>query len=119
MAEFAQEGKRWGDLRRWMRFDIMNTEKYMSQILFVANSNVPTLTSQNGFDWTQSIMTDAVRANFHLEFVSNVTNNGIETWNLPSHNWFFPIALNDWQKDFNSDPAMQNNEWGGTFDPLQ
>jgi hypothetical protein len=119
MAEFAQEGKRWGDLRRWMRFDILNNEKYMSQLFFVANSNVPTLTSQSGFDWTQSITTDAVRSNFHLEFISNVTNNAINTYNLSTNHWFYPIALNDWQKDFNSDPAMQNNEWGGTFDPLQ
>ncbi len=119
MAEFAQEGKRWGDLRRWMRFDIMNNEKYMSQIFFVANSNQPTVTLQNGFDWTQNITTDTVRAKFHLEFISNVTNNGIETWNLSTNHWFYPVALNDWQKDFNSDPAMQNNEWGGSFDPLQ
>lgn len=118
-AEFCQEGKRWGDLRRWMRFDILNTEKYMSQIMFVANSTVPALTSQSGFDWTQSITNDAVRANFHLEFISDITANAINTYNLSTNNWFYPIALNDWQKDFNSNPAMQNNEWGGTFDPLQ
>jgi hypothetical protein len=118
-AEFAQEGKRWGDLRRWMRFDIMNTEKYMSQIFFVANSKIPTVTSQSGFDWTQNIATDAVRTNFHLEFIGNVTNNAIETWNLSTNHWFYPIALNDWQKNFYSDQSMQNNEWGGTFDPLQ
>jgi hypothetical protein len=119
MAEFAQEGKRWGDLRRWMRFDILNTEKYMSQILFVQNANIPPLTSNAGFDWTQSIQTDAVRSNFHLEFIRNITNNAINVYNLSTTHWFYPIALTDWQKNFNSDPAMQNNEWDGTFDPLK
>lgn len=118
-AEFAQEGKRWDDLRRLMRFDILNNEKYMSQLFFVANAGLPTINSQTGFDWTQSIQTDVVRANFHLEFISNVTNNAINTYNLSTNHWFYPIALNDFQKDFNSDNSMQNNEWGGTFDPLQ
>lgn len=119
MAEFAQEGKRWGDLRRWMRFDILNKEKHMSQLFFVANADVPELTSKSGFDWTKSIKTDAVRADFHLEFISNVTNNAINTYNLSTNHWFYPIGLTDWQKNFNSDPAMQNNEWDGSFDPLK
>lgn len=119
MAEFAQEGKRWGDLRRWMRFDILNKEKYMSQLFFVQNPGQPPVNAQTDFDWTQSIQTDAVRGKFHLEFVANVTNNAINTYNLSTNHWFYPIALNDFQKDFNSDPSMQNNEWNGTFDPLK
>jgi hypothetical protein len=118
-AEFAQEGKRWGDLRRLMRFDILNKQKYMSQLFVVMNPNQPAVVSQSGFNWNQNIQTDTVRAKFHLEFISDVTNNATNTYNLPLSNWFYPIALNDWQKNFNSDPAMQNNEWGGTFDPLQ
>lgn len=119
MAEFSQEHKRWGDLRRWMRFDILNSEKTMSQLFFVQNAGQPAVTSQSGFDWTQNIQTDAVRANFHLEFVSDVTANAINTYNLSTNHWFYPIGLTDWQKNYNSDPAMQNNEWGGSFDPLQ
>lgn len=118
-AEFAQEGKRWDDLRRWMRFDILNTEKYMSQLYVVQNSNQPAITTQSGFDWTQNVQTDTVRAKFHLEFIANSTANAINTYNLSTANWFYPIGLTDFQKNFNSDPSMQNNEWGGTFDPLQ
>ena len=119
-AEFAQEGKRWGDLRRWKRFDILNNQKYMSQMLIILNSNQPEIKVQTDFDWSQSIQTDAVRAKFHLEFVKDITKNSVNVYNLPNNKWFYPIALNDLQKNFNNDPSMQNSGWdNGTFDPLK
>jgi starch-binding outer membrane protein, SusD/RagB family len=118
-AEFAQEGKRWIDLRRWKRFDILNTQKYMSQIFFMLNSSEPVIKIQTDFDWSKNIQTDAVRAKFHLEFIQNVTKNSVNVYNLPTNKWFYPIALNDLQKNFNNDPSMQNSGWdNGTFDPL-
>ena len=119
-AEFAQEGKRWGDLRRWKRFDILNSQKYMSQIIIVLNSTQPEIKNQGDFDWSQNIQTDAVRAKFHLEFVRDITRNTVNVYNLPTNKWFYPIALNDMQKNFGNDNSMQNNEWeNGTFDPLK
>lgn len=35
--EFAYEGKRWNDLRRWKRFDILNEIKYRSSLWLVIN----------------------------------------------------------------------------------
>ncbi|MCU7549910.1 RagB/SusD family nutrient uptake outer membrane protein [Chitinophagaceae bacterium LB-8] len=119
LAEFCQESKRWDNLRRLKRFDILNAKQNLSNLFVVHNTSNAPLTKKTDFDWTQNIQTDAVRANFHLEFKKEVTNNPVNVYNLPNANWFYPIALNDWQKNFASDPAQQNNEWGGTFDPLK
>ncbi|MCU7552244.1 RagB/SusD family nutrient uptake outer membrane protein [Chitinophagaceae bacterium LB-8] len=119
LAEFCQESKRWDNLRRLKRFDILNAKQNLSNLFVVYNTSNAPLTKKTDFDWTQNIQTDAVRANFHLEFKKEVTNNPVNVYNLPNANWFYPIALNDWQRNFASDPAQQNNEWGGTFDPLK
>ena len=63
--EFAYEGKRWDDLRRWKRFDIMNDIKYRSTLNLVINDN--SLVSNGTFDWTWSMEDPDVRKLFHFD----------------------------------------------------
>lgn len=115
LAEFAQEDMRFGDLRRWMRFDIMNQEKYRSNLFFVYNIST---TDFSDFDWTQSMADPMTRNKFHLEFVYNVNQVEASQYNYTTSHWFFPIGLNSMAKNFVNDQSQQNNEWGGSFDPL-
>lgn len=120
-AEFAQEDKRYGDLRRWMRFDIINDQEYVSNLFVVFNG---TLDEAKGFDWTRS-MTDAeTQKMFHVDFVKNVKRVEASKYNVTTDHWFMPIGSKTMARNFNNDPAMQNNEWAdggtsGTFDPLK
>lgn len=113
--EFAYEGKRWDDLRRWKRFDIMNDIKYRSTLNLVINDN--SLVSNGTFDWTWSMEDPDVRKLFHFEYIECVDGDkNIYRFNLDLNHWFYPIKKND--LDRNS-KLEQNNEWGGTFDPLK
>lgn len=116
LAEFNQEGKRFGDLRRWMRFDIINNEKYCSSLFFVYNG---TLEDLDSFDWTQDMKNESTREQFYLEFVYNVKKVEAAQYNITTKHWFDPIGLNTMAKNFINDQSQQNNEWGGTFDPLK
>lgn len=111
-VEFAFEGKRWGDLRRWKRIDILNKHEYRSGLYLVINNN----DDINGFDWTKDISDPEVREMFHLEYVRNLDGNDDYRYNLDLNHWFYPI--NKEGLDRNS-KLEQNNEWGGTFDPLE
>lgn len=113
--EFAYEGKRWADLRRWKRFDILNDLKYRSTLY-------PVITDysivQNGqFDWTKDMMDPEVRKLFRFKYIECVDGDkDIYKFNLDLNHWFYPIKKDD--LDRNS-KLEQNNEWGGTFDPLK
>jgi len=111
-VEFALEGKRWGDLRRWKRFDIVNARGYRAGLYPVLNDDVPV----SSFVWTDDMTTASVRAKFHLEYVPNLDIQPQFKFNLDLKHWFYPIKKDD--LDRNS-KLLQNNEWGGTFDPLQ
>lgn len=115
LAEFSQEDMRFDDLRRWMRFDIMNDEKYRSNLFIVYNGEVK---EYSDFDWSQSIADPTVRENFHIEFVLNVDQVESSVYNFTTNHWFFPIGLNSMAKNFINDQSQQNKEWGGSFDPL-
>lgn len=113
--EFAYEGKRWDDLRRWKRFDIMNDIKYRSTLNLVINDN--SLVSNGTFDWTWSMEDPDVRKLFHFEYIECVDGDkNIYRFNLDLNHWFYPIKKDD--LDRNS-KLEQNNEWGGSFDPLK
>lgn len=113
--EFAYEGKRWDDLRRWKRFDIMNDIKYRSTLNLVINDN--SLVSNGTFDWTWSMEDPDVRKLFHFEYIECVDGDkSIYKFNLDMNHWFYPIKKDD--LDRNS-KLEQNNEWGGSFDPLK
>lgn len=113
--EFAYEGKRWADLRRWKRFDILNDLKYRSTLY-------PVITDysivQNGqFDWTKDMLDPEVRKLFRFKYIECVDGDkDIYKFNLDLNHWFYPIKKDD--LDRNS-KLEQNNEWGGTFDPLK
>jgi hypothetical protein len=111
-VEFAFENKRFNDLRRWKRYDILNTMKYRSTLYVVLNDGIDAST----FNWTDDMSDPSVRAKFHLEYIPNIDKQDQYYFNLDLNHWFYPIAKND--LDRNS-KLEQNNEWGGTFDPLQ
>ncbi len=113
-VEFAFEGKRWNDLRRWKRFDIMNNQKHRAGIYIVLNEGI-TVNTRSDFDWTSKITTDAVRQKFHVEYIENLDKKPEFKYNLDLNHWFYPIKKNDLDKN---SKLEQNNEWGGTFDPL-
>lgn len=116
LCEFAQEDKRMGDLRRWMRYDIMNDEEYVSNILFVLNDVNST---KYDFDFSRNISDEETQNMFHLEFVKNIKTLEISKYNVPTDHWFSPIGETTMAKNYQDAKDQQNNEWGGTFDPLQ
>ncbi len=116
LAEFAQENKRGDDLRRWMRYDIYNDQEYVSNILVVLND---VNDSKYDFDFTRSIRDEETRKMFHLEYIKNIKTLDISKYDVPTNLWFSPIGETTMAKNYSDDKAMQNNEWGGTFDPLK
>lgn len=110
-VEFAFEGKRWGDLRRLKRFDIVNATKYRSALYPVLNDKK----EADNFDWTNDMSDQEVRDKFHLVYIQNLDGEAY-SYKLDMNHWFYPI--NKEGLDRNS-KLEQNNEWGGIFDPLQ
>lgn len=111
--ELAYEGKRWGDLRRWKRFDILNNLKHRNALWLIAGKEVNPAT----FDWTNDMSEPEVRKMFSFDFIECPEGDkSIYKFNLSMNHWFYPIKKND--LDRNS-KLEQNNEWGGTFDPLK
>lgn len=111
-VEFAFEGKRGDDLRRWMRWDILNNMKHRQGLYIVLNDN----RDLENFDWTWDIKNPEVRSKFHGVFIENLDKDEKYTFNYSENHWFYPI--NKEGLDRNS-KLEQNNEWGGTFDPLK
>ena len=111
--ELAYEGKRWGDLRRWKRFDILNNLKHRNALWLIAGKEVDPAT----FDWTNDMSDPEVRKMFSFDFIECPEGDkSVYKFNLSMNHWFYPIKKND--LDRNS-KLEQNNEWGGTFDPLK
>ena len=111
MVEFAFEGFRFNDLRRWKRFDILNSEGARHGLLMMLNTGAPLPST------TDNIMTSSVRANFSAVYVDNLDGNAAYKFNLDLNHWFYP--LNPAQISLEPTVLQQNKEWGGTFDPLQ
>jgi starch-binding outer membrane protein, SusD/RagB family len=110
-VEFAYENKRMGDIRRWKRFDILNDHKYRSCFYVVLNDGE----SVDSFDWTSDITDSSVRAKFHAVYIENLDGTGYQ-FNVSTSHYFYPIS----QTDLNRNSKLeQNNEWGGSFDPVQ
>lgn len=110
--EFAYEGKRFNDLRRWKRYDILNNLKYRS-CLYPVIKDVNNLAS---FDWTKDMYDPEVRKLFRFDYIECADFDMQYVFNLDLNHWFYPIKKDD--LDRNS-KLEQNNEWGGTFDPLE
>lgn len=109
--EFAYEGKRFNDLRRWKKYDHLNQIKYRSTLYPVLKNN----SDLEGFDWTASMYDDDARAKFRFDYIENIDGEPQYQFNLDLNHWFYPIAKGD--LDRNS-KLEQNNEWGGNFNPL-
>lgn len=110
--EFAYEGMRFSDLRRWKKFDYLNSIKYRSSLYPVIKdySNI------SSFDWTKDMYDDDTRALFRFDYIECVDGDTQYQFNLDLNHWFYPISQE--ALDRNS-KLEQNNEWGGTFDPLE
>lgn len=113
--EFAYENKRWDDLRRWKRFDILNGIKYRSTLWLVIDDY--NIVKNGNFDWTKDMFDPEVNKLFHFDYIECVDGDkSLYRFNLDNNHWFYPIKKDD--LDRNS-KLEQNNEWGGTFDPLK
>lgn len=109
--EFAYEGKRWTDIRRWKRYDMLNALKYRSGL----NAVIKDEKSLAKFDWKKDMYDADTRKLFRLEYVENLDGDKQYQFNLDLNHWFYPVHQE--VLDRNS-KIEQNKEWGGTFDPL-
>lgn len=110
--EFTFEGKRFSDLRRWKRFDILNELKYRSGLALVLKDNADLV----NFDWKNDMSDPEVRKMFQFDYIECLDGDKQYSYNVDLNHWFYPIKKND--MDRNS-KLVQNNEWGGSFDPLK
>lgn len=110
-AEFAYEGKRFDDLRRWKRFDIMNEQGARHGLYLVLKPDAPLPTMQ------QTILDPEVRKNFRMDYIDNLDGDSKYYFNLDLEHWFYPLNPNQISQSLGK--LEQNKEWGGSFDPLQ
>lgn len=113
--EFAYEGKRWADLRRWKRYDILNEMKYRSTLRLVVKDYDATIAGGK-FDWTKDMYDPEVRKLFRFDYIECVDGDTQYQFNLDLNHWFYPIKREDLERNPNLE---QNSEWGGKFDPLK
>lgn len=106
-VEFAFEGKRWEDLRRWRRFDILNSQKTRKAVLMYLkpSAQIPLI--------TDNIYDSAIWSRFTPKIVENIENP--YTFNLLDKYYFYAIPKGHLDRNVNLE---QNKDWGGTFDPL-
>lgn len=107
-VEFAFENKRWNDLRRWKRFDILNNQVSRKAVKMQLKPGEPVPLI------TDDIYDQAIWSRFTPVFVNNL--EGSFTFNVPDKFYFYAIPKTHLDKNPNLE---QNNNWGGTFDPLQ
>jgi hypothetical protein len=114
--EFAFEGKRFWDLRRYKRLEsVMNVQvNRRHKVVITLKSTAPSnfAATRDGLNLDQ-VYTDYFTLNFGSTAVLDTKGNGINY--LPSY-YFFAIP----QSAIDNNPSLkQNNNWGGSFDPLQ
>lgn len=110
-AEFAYENKRLGDLRRLKRYDLLNEQETRRGLYLVLKpgEEIP--------GWTETIMEPEVRTKFRLDYVESVDGDNSFRFNLSLNHWFYPLDPNQISQSMNK--LEQNNEWGGSFNPLE
>ena len=104
-VEFLFESKRLDDLRRWRRFDIINSQKkqYGIQSWLKPGYDIPKITDDIYEIWDH--------------FEPHIVEVSPEyTYNMKDQYYFYAIP----RKHLDANPKLkQNNNWdGGTFDPL-
>ncbi len=110
--EFAYEGMRFTDLRRWKKFDLLNSLKYRSGLYAVIKDQA----NIASFDWTKDMYDPTVRKLFRFEYVQNLDGDNQYQFNVNLQHWFYPLQK---QVIDRNSKIEQNNEWGGSFDPLK
>ncbi|SMO72118.1 RagB/SusD family nutrient uptake outer membrane protein [Solitalea koreensis] len=109
-VEFAFENKRLGDLRRWKRYDLLNSQVYKHALYTTLKPGQTVTPSEN-------IMNATTRAKFTGVYIDNLDNDPAYKFNLDLNHWFYAIPPGQISQSKNV--LTQNKEWGGTFDPLQ
>ena len=117
--EFAFEGKRFWDLRRWRKLEsVMNTFiKQRHKIIITLKTTAPTPSAAVFAATRDALNLDQVYTDyFTLDFSSSASLLDTKyTINYLPKYYFFGIP----QAAIDNDPAIQQNkDWGGTFDPL-
>ncbi|GAA4496694.1 RagB/SusD family nutrient uptake outer membrane protein [Hymenobacter ginsengisoli] len=115
--ELAFEGKRFWDLRRWKRVEsalnALPNKRRHKLLITLKSTGVPA-----DFATTRdNLNLDQVYTNyFTLDFTSSATYLDTKDLNWLPQYYFFPIP----QLAIDNNPKLvQNNTWGGAFDPLQ
>ncbi len=125
--EFAFEGKRFWDLYRWKRMsDLQGWYRNRLRIVLKTGTGIPTaadLKNPNSASYRDVQNLD----NMMTAYFTTIRNNNHDASNsttkldanpinfLPTY-YFFPIPM----QAINNNPKLkQNNNWGGTFDPVQ
>ena len=125
--EFAFEGKRFWDLYRWKRMsDLNGWTRNRLRIVLKTGGTVPAasaLSSPTNANYRDIQNLDNMMANFFTTTRNNnhdatnaVTKLDVSPINFLSTYYFFPIPL---AAVTNNPNLKQNNNWGGSFDPLQ
>lgn len=109
-VEFAFENKRFGDLRRWKRYDILNNQVFKHALYTTLKDGQMVTPSEN-------IMNATTRAKFTGVYIDNIDGDPAYKFNLDLNHWFY--AIPPAQVTQSKNVILQNKEWGGTFDPLQ
>ena len=125
--EFAFEGKRFWDLYRWKRMsDLQGWYRNRLRIVLKTGAGIPTaadLKNPTSPSYRDVQNLDVMMANFFTTIRNNnhdasnsTTKLDTNPINFKSTYYFFPIPL---QAITNNPNLMQNNNWGGSFDPVQ
>ncbi|NLR56856.1 RagB/SusD family nutrient uptake outer membrane protein [Chitinophaga polysaccharea] len=108
--EFAFEGKRSGDLRRWKRYDLLNAMGTRSSIYIVLRPDKKVASNE-------LILNDSTRNKFYAAYINSLDGDDNYKFKYNLNHWF--SALNPGQISQSKNMLQQNSEWGGSFDPLQ
>lgn len=104
-VEFAFEGKRWDDIRRWRAFDILNDQKTRYTLKYTLKKGAPLPKI------TQSM--EEFYPNFKVEVVEDSPGY---RYDVKESYYFYGIPRKHLERN---SKLEQNKDWGGTFDPLK
>jgi len=125
--EFAYEGKRFWDLYRWKRMsDLQGWYRNRLRIVLKTGTGIPTaaqLKDPTSTSYRDVQNLDNMMANYFTTIRNNNHDNSNSTTKLDTNPmnflptyYFFPIPM---QAITNNPNLIQNNNWGGSFDPVQ
>jgi starch-binding outer membrane protein, SusD/RagB family len=125
--EFAFEGKRFWDLYRWKRMsDLQGWYRNRLRILLKTGTGIPSATALKdvtGSSYRDIQNLDSMMTKFFTTIRNNNHDNSNATTKLDTNPinflstyYFFPVPL---LAITNNPNLKQNNNWAGTFDPLQ